>query len=81
MAQTWAEYDLDQHLRKYGADLEWQEARMQTCMLCGFEFAPEDGKALDLGNSSPIRIKGRIPSKFIVCDDCYYGAEEIETED
>lgn len=81
MVDTWAEYDLEQHLARLGRYDEETERRLKTCMLCGAEFDPENGKALSLYRSSPIRIKGRQPDQLFICNNCYEDAEEIESED
>jgi hypothetical protein len=76
-AETWAERDLNEYLKRYAEGSDETERRQITCDICGFEFDYEDGKAIDLCRLSPIKIRGKKPDSIYICRDCYNGAENI----
>jgi len=82
MHGTWAEQDLNNYLRKYSEGSEWTERRKRTCQLCGDDFDLADGVDLPIYRCSKIRVEGRLPKHFYVCNRCYNNAENIdESED
>ena len=81
MQETWAERDLDAYLAAYSIGSDKSESRMRMCLLCGKKFDLDEGVELPIYRNSHIRINGRMPIHFQICNACYWGAEKIESED
>ena len=76
-AETWAEQDLDEYLKRYAEGSDETERRSRTCAICGETFDCEDGKAIELCIGSPIRINGHRPDYICICGFCYDTADTI----
>ena len=81
MVDTWAEQDLQEHLRAYAIGSDKTSKRIKKCLLCGCKFDMDDGVELPVYRCSAIRVEGKLPKNFYVCNSCYWGAEKIESED
>lgn len=81
MTETWAERDLNVHLRHYAQGSDECERRQRQCLLCGDYFDLDEGVALSVSRFSKIRVDGRLPELFCICNHCYWNAEKIESED
>lgn len=81
MVETWAEADLNEYDKRYSAGSEETEKRLRTCAICGCDFDLSEGKIIDICRASKIRIDGERPEYIYICDCCYGGADEIESED
>ena len=80
MAETMNEEYLDRYLKDYAKGSDITERRQRVCAICGDKFDMDDGVEMYLYRVSPIRINGKRPEKICICDECYIGAEKIESE-
>lgn len=81
MDTTLAEIELDEYLREYGKGSDECERRKRECLLCKSDFDIDDGVELPISVSSDIRVNGRVPKHFYICNHCLWSAEKIESED
>ena len=80
MAETMNEEYLDRYLKDYAKGSEMTDRRIRRCAICGEKFDLDDGVEMFIYKGSPIRIEGKRPEKIYICDECYIGAEKIESE-
>lgn len=80
MAETMNEEYLDRYLKDYAKGSEMTDRRIRRCAICGEKFDLDDGVEMFTYKGSPIRIEGKRPEKICICDECYIGAEKIESE-
>lgn len=80
MAESMNEEYLDRYLADYAKGSEMTDKRQKRCALCGERFDISAGVEMYIYKSSPIKIDGKRPTKICVCDECYIGAEKIESE-
>lgn len=81
MYSTWAEQELSRHLEEYAKGSDETERRTKKCAICGDEFDCDEGKCIELGVETTIRIKGKKPEHIYICNYCLHSAGDIEMED
>ncbi len=82
MHGTWAERDLDNYLKRYAEGSDETERRTCTCDFCGKNFDYLDGKVIEVGRLSNIKIRGNRPEELYICRTCLkYSTYNIELEE